>query len=70
MRTERLFSGMNPSRYLRPGTYVRIQRTNTPELQGVEGLVLRVRGLGQVSVRTSSGLTITTDTKDLEVITK
>jgi hypothetical protein len=30
--------------------------------------VLRPRGFGQVSIRTGSGLTITTDTKDLEVI--
>jgi hypothetical protein len=68
MRTARLFSGITPGSTLKPGTPVRIRRTHTPALEGAEGTVLRPRGFGQVSVRTGSGLTITTDTKDLEVI--
>ena len=68
MHTERLFSGITPGSNLRPGTPVRIRRTHTPELQGADGTVLRPRGFGQVSIRTGSGLTLTTDTKDLEVL--
>ena len=68
MRTERLYSGITPGSTLKPGTSVRIRRTHTPALEGAEGIVLRPRGFGQVSVRTESGLTLTTEIKDLEVI--
>ena len=68
MRTERLYSGITPGSTLKPGPSVRIRRTHTPALVGAEGIVLRPRGFGQVSVRTESGLTLTTGITDLEVI--
>ena len=68
MRTERLYSNITPGSTMKPGTPVRIRRTHTPELQGVEGRVLRPRGFGQASIRTGSGLTITSSIKDLEVL--
>ena len=68
MRTERLYGNITPDSTLKPGTSVRIRRTHTPALEGAEGIVLRPRGFGQVSIRTGSGLTLTTDTKDLEVL--
>ena len=68
MRTERLYGNITPGFTLKPGTSVRIRRTHTPALEGAEGIVLRPRGFGQVSIRTGSGLTITSSIKDLEVL--
>jgi hypothetical protein len=68
MRTERLYGNITPGSTLKPGTSVRIRRTHTPALEGAEGIVLRPRGFGQVSIRTGSGLTITSSIKDLEVL--